>query len=196
MSLFAISCMLAYLMGSLSSAIIVCKIMKLPDPRTKGSHNPGATNVLRFGGKKLALIVLIADALKGTIPVWIAAELGVAGFQLAFVGLIAFLGHLYPVFFQFKGGKGAATAYGVLLGLSWWLGFVLIATWIFVAALTRYSSLAALTAATLAPVYVVWLSETSYVIPITTITIILIYKHKKNINSLLKGKESKLSFKK
>ncbi|MCK5092187.1 MAG: glycerol-3-phosphate 1-O-acyltransferase PlsY, partial [Gammaproteobacteria bacterium] len=142
-----------YLLGSISSAIIVCKLMRLPDPRTQGSGNPGATNVMRLGGKKAAAITLAGDMLKGLIPVAIAQSLDMNMLVISSVGLAAFLGHLYPVFFRFKGGKGVATAIGVLLAASWKVGLAVIITWLIVARLLRISSLAALIAFLLAPLY-------------------------------------------
>ncbi len=148
--------LVAYLLGSLSSAIIVCRLAGLPDPRSDGSGNPGATNVLRLGGKKPAIVTLAGDMLKGLLPVLLGHALGLAPVLLALVGLAAFLGHLYPVFFRFQGGKGVATALGVLLGLDWVVGLATVATWLAVAFLTRYSSLSALIATGLAPVWVAW----------------------------------------
>jgi len=129
----------AYLAGSLSSAIIMCKLFSLPDPRSQGSGNPGATNVLRFGGKKIAILVLTGDVLKGLIPVLIASTVGLTATGIALVGVSAFLGHLYPVFFKFQGGKGVATALGVLLGISWLLGVAIIVTWLVTAVIFRLS---------------------------------------------------------
>ena len=135
---------LAYLFGSVSTAIIVCKVMGLPDPRSQGSNNPGATNVLRIGGKKAAAITLFGDALKGVIPVFIAKFTASNDAALALVGMAAFLGHLYPIFFQFKGGKGVATAFGVLATISWPTGLCLLASWLLIAKVFKISSLAAL----------------------------------------------------
>ncbi|MDH5369489.1 MAG: glycerol-3-phosphate 1-O-acyltransferase PlsY, partial [Gammaproteobacteria bacterium] len=136
----------SYLIGSLSSAIIVCKLMGLPDPRGEGSGNPGATNVLRFGGKKPAAITLAGDMIKGLVPVLVAKYIGISIEGIALVGLAAFLGHLYPVFFQFKGGKGVATMLGVLFGFSWWIGLATAGTWLFMAKIVKISSLSALVA--------------------------------------------------
>lgn len=183
---------IAYLLGSLSSAIIVCKLMGLPDPRSQGSGNPGATNVLRFGGKKLAIIVLIGDALKGVVPVLLAKLLGLAPAGLAYVALAAFLGHLFPIFFGFRGGKGVATALGVILALSWPVAIFAILIWIFMAVVFRYSSLAALTAAVLAPVLAFFVSEIHAFFAITLISLILIARHSENIQRLLKGQEGKI----
>jgi glycerol-3-phosphate acyltransferase PlsY len=189
---------LAYLLGSLSSAVIVSKLSGLPDPREQGSKNPGATNVLRLGGKKAAVITLAGDALKGWIPVFLARHLDVqpdilAAVGLAAVGLAAFLGHLYPIFFGFKGGKGVATALGVLSGFSGWVGLAVLATWILTAFVTRISSLSALVAAGLAPGYVWWLMHS----PVLTgaalaMALLLISRHRGNIERLLKGEEGRI----
>ena len=188
---------LAYLLGSLSTAVIVSRLLGLPDPREQGSKNPGATNVLRLGGKKAAIITLLGDALKGLIPVVIAQSLKLSPDLLAAVGLAAFLGHLFPVFFEFKGGKGVATALGVLTGFSGWVGLAVMATWILMAWLFRISSLAALTAAALAPVYVWFLTHS----PVLTaaalsMTLLLISRHRGNIERLLRGEESRIGEKK
>jgi acyl phosphate:glycerol-3-phosphate acyltransferase len=181
---------LAYAIGSVSSAIIVCRLMGLPDPREQGSGNPGATNVMRFGGKKAAGITLLGDLLKGLIPVYVANVMGVSDVLLALTGLAAFLGHLYPVFFAFKGGKGVATSIGVLLGFSWWLGLAFIATWLLVYKLRKISSLSALCASTLSPLYA-WLIVGKLPLLATTIamTLWLLYRHKSNIQRLLAGEE-------
>src|SRR3990167_7024040 len=149
-----IATIIAYLFGSISSAIIVCKIMGLPDPRTEGSRNPGATNVLRIGGKKAAAITLIGDMLKGFLPVFIAAIIGLDSIGLALVAFAAFSGHLFPIFFRFEGGKGVATALGCLIALSWPAALCWFATWIIVAYWFRYSSLSSLAASALAPIFV------------------------------------------
>jgi len=188
---------LAYLMGSLSTAVIVSKLFGLPDPRHQGSKNPGATNVLRLGGKKAAAITLAGDAVKGLIPVMLAQYLGATTDMVAAVGLAAFLGHLYPVFFGFTGGKGVATALGVLSGFSGWVGLSVLATWILMAVVFRYSSLSALTAALLAPVYV-WFILKSPVLAgaALAMALLLVSRHRANIERLLKGEESRLGSKK
>ncbi|MBL1433065.1 MAG: glycerol-3-phosphate 1-O-acyltransferase PlsY [Gammaproteobacteria bacterium] len=186
-------CLLAYFFGSLSSAIILCRLSGLPDPRTQGSGNPGATNVLRFGGKRLAAQVLLSDTLKGLLPVLFAAWIDGTTSVLAAVALCAFLGHLYPVFFGFQGGKGVATGLGVILGLMWPIGLALIATWIIVAAISRISSLGALVAAVAAPFYAWTLSEhNQYVILTIIISILLIWRHRSNIQKLFAGTENKV----
>ncbi len=180
----------AYLIGSLSSAIIVCKIMGLPDPRGEGSGNPGATNVLRFGGKKAAAITLFGDMVKGLIPVLVAKYLDTSAVTLSLVGFAAFLGHLYPVFFQFKGGKGVATMLGVLLGFSWWVGLATIATWLFMAKVVKISSLSALVATAVAPVYIWYWFNTNISIGVTIVmTVILFWRHRSNIQNMIKGTE-------
>ncbi|OAI05525.1 glycerol-3-phosphate acyltransferase [Methylomonas methanica] len=182
---------LAYLTGSVSSAIIVCKMMGLADPRENGSGNPGATNVMRIGGKKAAAITLVGDALKGLLPVLLAKALGVDSVLLSLVVFAAFFGHLYPIFFEFKGGKGVATSLGVALGVAWLLGLVVAATWFVVYKIGRISSLAALVAATLTPLYV-WLivGDVNLTATFTVISLILLWRHKSNIQRLLAGQES------
>lgn len=185
---------LGYLLGSISSAIIVSRMMKLPDPRTMGSGNPGATNVLRTGSKKAAAITLIGDALKGLIPVLLAKMLDVEPNIIAIVALAAFLGHLYPVFFEFKGGKGVATAVGVFIAVSLPVGVLLIATWATIAYITKISSLAALVAACLAPFYMYFIeAETIYTLMAFIISVLLVYRHRSNIMDLMSGKEGKIT---
>jgi glycerol-3-phosphate acyltransferase PlsY len=180
----------SYLIGSLSSAIIVCKLMGLPDPRSEGSGNPGATNVLRFGGKKAAAITLAGDMVKGLIPVLIVKYLGANDLVISLVGIAAFLGHLYPVFFQFKGGKGVATMLGVMFGFSWWIGLATAGTWLFMAKIVKISSLSALVATALAPVYVWYWFNTNVSIGVTIVmTVILFWRHRSNITNLVKGTE-------
>jgi glycerol-3-phosphate acyltransferase PlsY len=183
----------AYLLGSLSAAIILCRLLGLPDPRTQGSGNPGATNVLRFGGKKLAALTLVGDLVKGLIPVLIARAVTADPVVLAAVAMAAFLGHLYPVFFGFKGGKGVATAVGVLLGLSWPVALAAILTWVAMAALFRISSLSALTASVLAPAYMAWLDgRTPFVVMAAAMSLFLLWRHRGNIQRLLAGEEKKI----
>ena len=183
----------AYLMGSISSAIIVCRIMGLPDPRTEGSNNPGATNVLRIGGKKAAAITLFGDMLKGLIPVACVHLFSDSAQLLALTAMAAFLGHLYPVFFGFKGGKGVATALGVQLGIHWLLGLSVAAIWLFMAKGLKISSLAALVSMALAPViiWLVWPSPELLVMQII-MTILLFWRHRSNIQNLISGEESKI----
>jgi glycerol-3-phosphate acyltransferase PlsY len=183
----------AYLLGSISSAIIVCRLLNLPDPRGQGSGNPGATNVMRIGGKKAAAITLIGDMLKGLIPVLIAKFLGASIAIQALVAVAAFLGHLYPVFFGFRGGKGVATALGVLLGLHWPVGLLTIATWLVIARLFNISSLAALLSILVTPLYIWWLiPERSLMIAMLFMGTLLFWRHRTNIRDLLAGSEGKI----
>lgn len=185
---------LAYLFGSISCAIIVSRVMGLPDPRSSGSHNPGATNVLRLGGKKAAVVTLAGDVMKGLIPVLAARALSDHAPVVALVGAGAFLGHLYPVFFGFKGGKGVATAAGVFLGLSATLSALLLLVWLAVALVFRYSSLAALTAAAVAPVLTLWLLPApAYFAMSLAVAALLFRRHRENIRRLAAGTESKIT---
>lgn len=196
----------AYLVGSLSFAVIVSRAMGLNDPRTYGSKNPGATNVLRSGSKPAAVVTLLLDAAKGWLPVvlvkWFGAPYGLGDGTVALVGLAAFLGHLFPVFFRFVGGKGVATALGVLLAMNWMLGLATAATWVIVAFFFRYSSLASLAAAVFAPVYYLfgggtaWIMDKSILLSMTAMSGLLIWRHGENITRLVKGTESKLGAKK
>jgi glycerol-3-phosphate acyltransferase PlsY len=182
-----------YLIGSLSSAIIVCKLMGLPDPRGEGSGNPGATNVLRFGGKKAAAITLGGDMIKGLIPVLIAKYMDITILGIALVGFAAFLGHLYPIFFQFKGGKGVATMLGVMFGFSWWIGLTTAGTWLFMAKIVKISSLSALVATVLAPVYVwFWFNNLAPIGITILMTVILFWRHRSNIKNLIHGTEDSI----
>jgi acyl phosphate:glycerol-3-phosphate acyltransferase len=193
----AIATLAAYLIGSLSFAVIVSRAMGLNDPRTYGSGNPGATNVLRSGNKAAAVLTLALDALKGYVPVLLVKQFGAPyGLEegtVALVGVAAFLGHLWPAFFHFKGGKGVATAAGVLLGLNPWLGLATLATWVIIAAFTRYSSLAALVSAVFAPFYqlLIW-GGGPVAVAVMLMGGLLIYRHRANIQKLLQGTESKL----
>ncbi|MEA3413631.1 MAG: glycerol-3-phosphate 1-O-acyltransferase PlsY [Pseudomonadota bacterium] len=182
-----------YLLGSVSSAIITCRIMGLPDPREQGSGNPGATNVLRTGGKSAAAITLFGDLLKGLIPVLLAKHLGVDDPILGAVALAAVIGHMYPIFFGFKGGKGVATALGVLLGIDWLVGAIWAATWLGVAFLSRISSLSALTAMVLTPLYT-WLVTESIPLTVTAVilALIVIWRHRSNIMHLIEGTEGRI----
>ncbi len=181
----------AYLIGSVSSAIIVCRLMGLPDPRGQGSGNPGATNVMRIGGKKAAAITLAGDALKGLLPVLLAKFIAVPNLLLAAVVFAAFLGHLYPIFFGFKGGKGVATSFGVSLGVSWILGLAAVITWLSVYKISKISSLSALIAATLVPLYAWFITADFYLTCVfSLISVILLWRHSANIKRLLAGEES------
>ncbi|MDO9405538.1 MAG: glycerol-3-phosphate 1-O-acyltransferase PlsY [Polaromonas sp.] len=201
----AVAVLLAYLLGSLSFAVIVSRVMGLNDPRSYGSKNPGATNVLRSGSKAAAVVTLLLDALKGWLPVmlvkWFGAGHGLGDGAVAAVGFAAFLGHLFPVFFGFKGGKGVATAAGVLFGIDWLLGLATLATWVIVAFFTRYSSLASLASAAFAPLFYLlgdrgpWYMERSILLSIFMMSLLLVYRHRANINKLLQGEESRLGTK-
>ena len=184
---------LAYLLGSVSTGIIACRLAGLPDPRTQGSGNPGATNVLRAGSKKVAIITLLGDLLKGLVPVLLAKALGLDGLALAAVALAAFLGHLLPLYHQFKGGKGVATALGVLLGLSWMVGLLTLLTWLLAAGLSRISSVGALVAATAAPIYVAVMIGDAWVTGMSCVLALLIYwRHRGNLRRILAGEESRI----
>jgi glycerol-3-phosphate acyltransferase PlsY len=183
----------AYLLGSFSSAVIVCKVMGYDDPRTLGSGNPGATNVLRHGGKKAAIITLILDMLKGVLAVLLAKILTDSSLFIALSALAAFLGHLYPIFFNFKGGKGVATALGVLLALHWMVGIGALLTWLAMAFSFRYSSLAALITAAATPLYMFWFAGIlDFVIVNIVITTLIFWRHQSNIQNLLNGTEGKI----
>jgi acyl phosphate:glycerol-3-phosphate acyltransferase len=196
----------AYLVGSLAFAVIVSRVMGLSDPRTFGSKNPGATNVLRSGSKAAAIVTLLLDALKGFVPVLLVKlfgkPYGLEDGTMAMVGLAAFLGHLYPVFFRFQGGKGVATFLGVVFGIHWGLGVATGLTWLIIAFFFRYSSLASLVAAVFAPVYyllldrVAWYSEKPVALALAVMAGLLWWRHRENIKRLLEGKESKLGAKK
>lgn len=198
--------LLAYLIGSLSFAVIVSRVLGLSDPRTYGSRNPGATNVLRSGSKKAAVLTLLMDAAKGCVPLllirWYGRPYGLEEGALALAGLGAFLGHLYPVFFRFQGGKGVATALGVLVGFDALLGLATVLTWLIVAYFFRYSSLASLVSAVFAPVYyifgagVAWSMTPSVLWAMGLMCVLLIYRHAENIGRLVRGTESKLGQKK
>jgi glycerol-3-phosphate acyltransferase PlsY len=202
----ALATVAAYLVGSLSFAVIVSGVMGLNDPRTYGSKNPGATNVLRSGSKVAAVATLLLDAIKGWLPValvkWYGQPYGLEDGTLAMVGLAAFLGHLFPVFFRFVGGKGVATALGVLMGISGVLGLATVATWLLIAYFFRYSSLASLVAALFAPVYYVfgdgaaWAMDKRIMLAVVVMSGLLIWRHAENISRLVKGKESRLGQKK
>ncbi|OGT33858.1 MAG: glycerol-3-phosphate acyltransferase [Gammaproteobacteria bacterium RBG_16_51_14] len=184
---------LGYLCGSVASAIIVCKIMHLSDPRTQGSGNPGATNVLRLHGKKAAVLTLAGDVAKGAIPVLIAQGIHAPDPVIALTGIAVFTGHLFPVFFNFHGGKGVATYIGILSATCWLLGLSYIGTWLLMVALTRYSSLSALIAAVLTPVYTALLLPVpAYIAANSIMTIALIWRHRANIRKLMDGTETRI----
>jgi len=192
-----VSAVLGYLLGSVPFAVIVSRAFRLADPRSFGSGNPGATNVLRSGHKAAALLTLIGDAAKGWLAMFIAARVGAGETAMAAAGLGAFLGHVFPFTLGFRGGKGVATALGVLLGFSGALAGITAGVWLAVVALTRYSSLAALTAAAAAPVLTWWLlGKTEITVTVALMCAVLIYRHKNNIRKLLSGRESRLGSKK
>jgi glycerol-3-phosphate acyltransferase PlsY len=191
----------AYLIGSISFAVVVSMLFGLADPRTYGSKNPGATNVLRSGNKAAAALTLFGDGFKGWLAVWLAQaygpQYGIDGSGIALVALAVFVGHLYPVFFKFKGGKGVATALGVLLGLNGWLGLATLVTWLVIAYAFRYSSLAALVASVFAPFYYGLLFGTDVILlAVVAMSGLLIYRHRQNIVNLMTGKESRIGSKK
>ena len=191
----SIAVLIAYLFGSISSAIIICKLMRLPDPRTAGSNNPGATNVLRIGGRTAAALTMTGDVLKGFIPVALAIYLNLDSSTIALVAFAAFLGHLYPIYFSFEGGKGVATMIGCLFALSWQTGCAFPITWIVIVAIFRYSSMASLIAAFLTPFYVSFFTgNQTYYIVMIFMSLMLIIRHRSNIQKLATGSESKLSF--
>ena len=181
----------AYLLGSVSFGIILSKLFGLPDPRTVGSGNIGATNVARSGKKLPAILTLLGDAFKGWLPVWLALQSGMLMWVVAAVGLAVFFGHLYPIYHRFKGGKGVATALGIMLAISLMLGLAALITWAIVFAISRYSSLAAIVAAVLSPLYA-WalLPYKDYLIMMLVIAVMLVWRHKSNIQKLLAGTES------
>jgi glycerol-3-phosphate acyltransferase PlsY len=202
----ALAVVASYLLGSLAFAVIVSRVMGLADPRTFGSRNPGATNVLRSGSKAAAVTVLLLDACKGLVPVllvkFFGAPLGLGSGTMAMVGLAAFLGHLYPVFFRFRGGKGVATFIGVVFGVNWILGAATGLTWIIIAAFFRYSSLASLVSAVFAPLYYLlgdrgpWYADASIALALAVMAGLLFWRHRENLKRLLEGKESRLGAKK
>ncbi|HHJ36408.1 MAG TPA: glycerol-3-phosphate 1-O-acyltransferase [Gammaproteobacteria bacterium] len=184
---------LAYLTGSISTAIITCKLMGLEDPRKTGSNNPGATNVLRHGGKKAAIITLIGDSLKGLIPILVGIYFQVGPLALALIALFALLGHIFPVYYGFKGGKGVATYYGVILGINWQIGLIALATWLLVAKLLKISSLSALISIFITPLMFSALTHSIEITgAITLMSLLVFWRHKKNIKSLLQGSEARI----
>lgn len=193
MLLLFVFILIAYLLGSLSSAIIVSKCAGLPDPRTQGSGNPGASNILRIGGKKLAIIVLLGDVLKGWIPVMLAKLCGLPLASLAWVAFFAFLGHLYPIFFNFRGGKGVATAVGGLIALAWPLGLIGLFSWGVVLFLFRYISVASMLAAIVTFLYVFFIYPLPVYLPIFLMTVLLLARHFSNIQRLFQGTEPKFT---
>lgn len=189
----AVAMYIAYLIGSLSTAIIVCKIMGLPDPRTQGSNNPGATNVLRIGGKKAAIITLLGDFLKGLIPVLVARWWGFDNTALALISLCAFLGHLFPLYYRFEGGKGVATYIGCLFALNWIVALGWVAAWLIITLISRYVSLASMIACLLAPLYIWLFTQNWNVVAILSVmSLLIVIRHKSNIIKLAQGTENKI----
>jgi acyl phosphate:glycerol-3-phosphate acyltransferase len=183
----------AYLLGSVSSAIVIARLFGLKDPREVGSGNPGATNILRYGGKKAAILTLLGDVLKGAVPVLTAHLLGADSLILALTMLAAFLGHVFPVFHGFKGGKGVATAFGALTAMNGWVGLALVGSWLVMAVITRYSSLSAITVSVLAPVYVwVFTRNPALILATGIMALFLLWRHRSNIQKLLAGTETKI----
>ncbi|QWK97530.1 glycerol-3-phosphate 1-O-acyltransferase PlsY [Plesiomonas shigelloides] len=181
----------AYLLGSISSAILICRLAGLPDPRETGSGNPGATNVLRLGGRFAALAVLIADVAKGGLPVWLAYKLDLAPPVLGIIAIAACLGHIYPLFFHFQGGKGVATAFGAIAPISWDITGLLSGTWLITLLLTGYSSLAAVITALLAPLYVWWFRP-EFTFPVAMLSCLILLRHHENLERLWRGQEPKI----
>jgi glycerol-3-phosphate acyltransferase PlsY len=194
---YLIYALAGYLVGSVSTAIITCKLMGLEDPRSVGSNNPGATNVLRHGGKKAAIITLIGDMLKGLVPVIAVTIIEPAAGAIALTGLGAFLGHVFPVYYSFKGGKGVATFYGVLLGFSWMAGIAALLIWLLTAFVSKISSLSALVSVLLAP-YILWQSSHSpeLTMVLGLMSLLLFWRHRSNVRNIIEGKEHKIGVKK
>ncbi len=192
MTFFLIMFVVSYLLGSISSAILICKLCGLPDPRSKGSGNPGATNVLRFGGKKIATAVLLGDVLKGLIPVIIVVMFDAPNWVVTLTAFFAFLGHVFPIFYEFQGGKGVATYLGTMLGVYWLLGLIAIVSWLLVAAITRYSSLSAVVMSLVVPIAAYFFLGVEATLPLLLMTVILLFRHAANLKRLSAGKEPKI----
>jgi acyl phosphate:glycerol-3-phosphate acyltransferase len=195
-----VAVVLAYLLGSIPFAILVSRVAGIADPRTVGSGNPGATNVLRSGNKKAALATLFLDAFKGWLAVWLVSEFGwrfgIGDNGVAAVALAVFIGHLYPVFFGFRGGKGVATAFGVLLAIAWWLGLATLVVWVIVAAISRYASLASIAAAVAAPLIATLVDGFDTIVgALIVMGLLVVYRHRHNVAKLAAGKESRLGSK-
>ncbi|RUO40664.1 glycerol-3-phosphate acyltransferase [Pseudidiomarina aestuarii] len=190
-ALIILAIMSAYLFGSISSAVLVCKLFGLPDPRSAGSNNPGATNVYRIGGKLPAILTLFCDVLKGMIPVWVSYFLGIEPFFLGLIAVSACLGHIFPLYFQFRGGKAVATALGAMFPVAWEMALLLIATWLVVFRVSRVSSLAAIITVALAPFYAYWIKP-QYTVPIIMISVLIMWRHQSNIVRLRSGQETRI----
>ncbi|RLV61745.1 glycerol-3-phosphate 1-O-acyltransferase PlsY [Parashewanella curva] len=191
-ALISVMLIAAYLLGSISSAILVCRLKGLPDPRTQGSGNPGATNVLRVGGAGAAALVLFFDMLKGALPTYLSYKLNIDSVSLGFIAIAACLGHIFPVFFDFKGGKGVATAFGAMAPIGEGLALYLMGTWVLVVLIGRYSSLASIVTAIMAPILTHYLDD-RFTIPVAMLGILIVIRHKDNIYRLLKGEESRFT---
>jgi glycerol-3-phosphate acyltransferase PlsY len=181
----------SYLLGSVSSAVVISRLKQLPDPRQQGSKNPGATNVLRIGGKRVAAMVLFFDMLKGMIPVWSSYYLGMEPVILGFIAIATCLGHIYPIFFHFRGGKGVATALGAIAPIGLSLTSMIVATWLSVALLFRFSSLASIASAILAPFYT-WIINPQYTLPVAMLCCLILFRHRENMKRLMSGIEPKI----
>lgn len=178
----------SYLFGSISSAVLICRLFKLDDPRHSGSNNPGATNVYRIGGKWPAILTLTFDVLKGMLPVWVSYYLGVEPVFLGIIAVAACLGHIFPLYFHFRGGKAVATALGAMFPVAWEMALLLIVTWVLVFRISRVSSLAALITVSLAPVYAYWIKP-QYTVPVIMISLLILWRHQSNIARLTSGAE-------
>ncbi len=197
MSVIAVTILMliaSYLLGSVSSAVLICRLRGLPDPRTRGSGNPGATNVLRIGGAGSAAMVLFFDMLKGALPAYIGYKLNIDAVSLGLVAVSACMGHIYPIFFDFKGGKGVATAFGAMAPIGEYLALYLMAAWLIVVLVTRYSSVASLTAAILAPILTSMLDD-RFTVPVAMLSLLIFIRHKDNIVRLLNGEEPRFTLK-
>jgi glycerol-3-phosphate acyltransferase PlsY len=183
-----------YILGSINGAILFCAIFNLPDPRINGSGNPGATNVLRVAGRKLAIMTLIADIIKGAAPIWLGVRFGLVAESVAWAGLAAFIGHLYPIFFRFKGGKGVATGFGVILALYWPLAAAVLAAWLLVMVCTRYVALSSVIAALVVPMLAWWWHIAGFW-PLAIMTVLIILRHQQNIQRLVRGEEDRFRWK-
>ena len=191
---FILSVIIAYLLGSISCSIILAKLLKLQDPRSQGSGNAGATNMWRLAGKQAAIYVLVGDALKGLIAVLIARLFHVSGIGLGFIAFIVVIGHVFPLYFKFRGGKGVATALGAVVALSFWVALFLVIVWLIVAVISRYVSIASMITAIAAPIFMFLSTHPSYGFPVLLTAILIIWMHRENINRLSNGTEGKMKF--
>lgn len=187
-----ISIVLAYLIGSINTSILLAKIMRQDDPRNSGSGNPGATNALRVQGKKAAIIVLIGDVLKGVLAIWLAKQFALSETMLSLVGFAAVIGHIFPIFFQFRGGKGVATALGVILALQPWAALIALLVWLVVVVISRHVSLGSICAAIAIPISFYFMQSLPSALIMTLMALLIIYKHKSNIKRLIDRRESKI----